>query len=100
MVEYVNVVVCRHPNCNKNFIFRAPDNSSKALDVGDYILVNTSKGPNQVAQCITPAFRVADFHLKEFYGVEVKDLKPVTAYMKPICFTWKDVLDMEAPCEK
>ena len=86
MVEYVNVVICKHQNSREQYVFRAPDSSSKQLDVGDWVLCETRLGPNQVAQCLTPAFRIADFQLKEFYGVKVDNLKPVTAYLKPIVF--------------
>lgn len=88
MVEYVNAVICRHPNVNKDFIFRAPDSSSKQLEVGDYVLVNTCRGPGQIARCVTSQFRIADFHLKEFYKVDVEKLQPVTAYLKPVCFAF------------
>jgi len=84
MVVYVEVVVCRHPNINKDFMFRAPSNSEKKLGVGDWVLCDTCKGPNQIARCITPQFRIADFQLKEFYGLDVEKLRPVTAYMVPV----------------
>lgn len=89
MVEYVNIVICRHPNVHKDFTFRAPDSSSKVLNVGDYVLCETCKGPNQIAQCMTPEFRIADYQLKEFYGITVDKLKPVTAYLKPIIFAYR-----------
>ena len=84
MVEYVNVVVCVHPNDSGRYVFRAPDNLEMDLVVGDRVLVDTKKGPGQVAQCITPQFRIADFQLKEFYGVDVNNLRPVTAYLHPV----------------
>lgn len=87
MVEYVNVVVCKHPNLAKEFIFRAPDSSNHVLNVGDYVLCHTCRGPGQIARCVTPEFRIADFQLKEFYNVTIDKLAPVTAYLKPIVFT-------------
>ena len=89
MTEFVNVVVVRHPNDKRTFVFRAPDNAGYILDVGDYVLCDTSKGPGQIARCITPQFRISDFHLREFYNVEIKDLRPVTAYLRPIAFVLK-----------
>ena len=88
MVEYVDIVICRHPNVHKEFTFRAPEGTTRKLDVGDWVLVNTCKGKNQIAQCVTPQFTIADFHLKELYGLMVDQLQPVTAYMKPICFMY------------
>lgn len=89
MTEFVNVVVVRHPNVDKTFIFRAPDSSGYKLDVGDYVLCDTVKGPGQIAKCITPQFRIADFHLKELYNVSIDKLRPVTAYLRPIAFVLK-----------
>ena len=86
MVEYVNVVVCVHPNDSGRYVFRVPDVSERKLNVGDRVLVDTKRGPGQMAQCITPQFRIADFQLKEYYGVEVKNLRPVTAYLQPVVF--------------
>ena len=86
MVEYLNAVVCVHPNDGGRYVFRAPDVSQRKLNVGDRVLVDTKRGPGQMAQCITPQFRIADFQLKEYYGVEVKNLRPVTAYLQPIVF--------------
>ena len=91
MVEYVNIVVCRHPNVRDNFVFKAPDPDSvgNKLKAGEYVLVTTCKGPNQIARCITDQFRISSIHLKEFYGADVKQLKPVTAYLKPICVVYE-----------
>ena len=88
MVEHVEIVVCRHPNYKGDFIFRAPEDSGKKLCIGDWVLVDTKQGPNQIAQCITPQFMIADFQLKQFYNVDVEKLRPVTAYMKPVCFVF------------
>lgn len=86
MVEYLNAVVCVHPNDSGRYVFRAPDTAERKLNVGDRVLVDTKRGPGQMAQCITPQFRIADFQLKEYYGVEVKNLRPVTAYLHPVVF--------------
>jgi len=86
MVEFVDIVQCKHPNCNQVFTFRAPEGSNKKLGVGDRVLVNTSKGPCQMATCITPQFRIGDFQLKELYGIDVCKLKPVVGYLKPVMF--------------
>ena len=89
MVGYVSVVVCKHPNLDREYVFRAPEDVGRELRAGDRVLVNTSKGPNQMATCITPQFEIADFQLKEFYGVNTDKLQPVTAYLKPIVFAYK-----------
>jgi hypothetical protein len=89
MVEYVEVVQCKHPNCNQVFTFRAPENSEKKLTVGDRVLVNTSKGPCQMATCITPQFQINNVQLKELYGItDINNLKPVVGYLKPIMFMY------------
>ena len=88
MDEFVEVVVCRHPNNNRNFVFRAPENASKKLNVGDYVLCTTCQGPNQIAQCITPQFEISDFLLKQFYNVNINRLCPVTAYLKPVAYLY------------
>ena len=88
MVEYAEVVVCRHPNLNKDFMFRAPEGIEKTLGVGDWVLCDTCKGSNQIARCITPQFRIADFQLKEFYGLDMEKLRPVTAYMVPVAVVY------------
>jgi hypothetical protein len=87
-VEYVNVVICKHPNCEQHFLFRAPENAEHGLNAGDRVLVTTSRGPGQMAQCITPQFTIADFQLKEFYNTTIDKLKPVTAYLKPLVFAY------------
>ena len=89
--EQVEIVVCRHPNNDRNFVFRAPENASKKLNVGDYVLCDTCQGPNQIAQCITPQFMITDFRLKQFYNVDPNKLRPVTAYLKPVAFAYEPV---------
>ena len=86
MVERVSIVVCRHPNVGGNFTFRAPENSGKKLEAGDWVLVTTKKGPNQIAQCITPQFEIADYLLEQMYNVKKSALMPVTAYLRAIIF--------------
>ena len=97
--EQVEIVICMHPNNDKFFIFRAPENASKKLNVGDYVLCDTCNGHNQIAQCITPQFTITDFRLKQFYDVEINRLPPVTAYLKPVAFAFEPIKEV-IPCKK
>lgn len=39
---YIELVVCKHPNCKKNFLFYAP--AWTGLKKGDEVIVDTKKG--------------------------------------------------------
>lgn len=85
--QYVHVVIAKHPNCDIPYTFMAPDD--RQLHVGDYILCDTKRGPNQMAQCITPSFVIMESQLFKFYNVKAANLKRVTAELKPHVFVYK-----------
>ena len=80
--KFIDIVQCIHEGNKKPFIFLVDEDVQ--LDIGDYVLVKTSLGPNRMARCITPSFHIGDWQLKEFYGIELDDLKPVTHILKPV----------------
>lgn len=85
MENKYKVVLIKHPNCRREFIFTVPDNLS--LKVGDYVLckVRTNK-ILQVGKCITSDFTILGIQLKEMYDVNENDLMPVVGYLKPIMY--------------
>lgn len=51
---YLDLVLCKHPNCEKKYLFRAPSYSN--LEVGDEVVVETKKGEQ-------PATVLAQLHV-------------------------------------
>ena len=80
--KFINIVQCIHENNKNKLTFRVSEDVK--LDVGDYVLVETVLGPCRMAKCVTPSFYIGDWQLKEFYGIDVKNLKPVTHILKPV----------------
>lgn len=85
--KYVHIVLAKHPNCDIPYTFMAPDD--RQLHVGDYILCDTKRGPNQMAQCITPSFVIMETQLERFYNIKASNLKRVTAELKPHVFVYR-----------
>lgn len=83
-MEKFKIATVKHPNCDRPFTFRVPENLD--LDVGDYVLCKTKKGPSEVAKCITPSFEIMECHLLEFYNVEPKKLQPIVGILKPVMY--------------
>lgn len=80
--KFANVVIAKHPNWKGLFVFKV--SSGIKLEVGEWILCDTARGPGQIAQCVTPSFEVGEWQVENLWGVTIKDLKPVTAYLKPV----------------
>jgi len=79
MNEY-KIVTVKHPNCNVPYTFSVPDHL--ALKAGDYVLCDTkTHAYPQVAQCITPSFRVSEDILKGLLNIAPTKLRPIVAYL-------------------
>ena len=79
MNEY-KIVTVKHPNCNIPYTFSVPDHL--ALKAGDYVLCDTkTHNYPQVAQCITPSFRVSEDILKGLLNIAPTKLRPIVAYL-------------------
>ena len=74
------IVTVKHPNCNIPYTFSVPDHL--ALKAGDYVLCDTkTHNYPQVAQCITPSFRVSEDILKGLLNIAPTKLRPIVAYL-------------------
>ena len=82
--KYVKIVVVKHPHCGIHYPFSVPENID--LQVGCLVLCKTRVSDSEVATCITPSFVVGEWQLEEFYGVKLKNLKPVVGILKPEMF--------------
>lgn len=79
MNEY-KIVTVKHPNCNTPYTFSVPDHLG--LNAGDYVLCDTkTHNYPQVAQCITPSFRVSEDILKGLLNIAPTKLRPIVAYL-------------------
>lgn len=79
MDEY-KIVTVKHPNCNTPYTFSVPHHL--ALKAGDYVLCDTkTHNYPQVAQCITPSFRVSEDILKGLLNIAPTKLRPIVAYL-------------------
>lgn len=79
MDEY-KIVIVKHPNCNTPYTFSVPYHL--ALKAGDYVLCDTkTHNYPQVAQCITPSFRVSEDILKGLLNIAPTKLRPIVAYL-------------------
>ena len=85
--KYINIVQCIHESNQKPYTFSVEE--SVKLNVGDYVLVETTLGPCRMAKCITPSFRIGDWQLRSLYGIEMKNLKPVTHVLRPVAIVNK-----------
>ena len=81
-VRVYKVVTVKHPNCMTPYTFQVPANLD--LKPGDWVLCDTkAHSIPQAAQCITPTFMITNIHLKELYGINPRQIRPVTAVMLP-----------------
>ena len=80
--KYVNVVIVKHQNDNRQFVFRLP--KKKKLGVGTMVLCETSRNPMEMGECITDSFEIMDKHLERFYGLKIEQLKPIVGYLNPV----------------
>lgn len=79
MDEY-KIVTVKHPNCNTPYTFSVPYHL--ALKAGDYVLCDTkTHNYPQVAQCITPSFRVSEDILKGLLNIAPTKLRPIVAHL-------------------
>ena len=79
MNEY-KIVTVKHPNCNTPYTFSVPEKLD--LNVGDYVLCDTKRhNYPQVAQCITPSFRVSEDILKGLLHTAPTNLRPIVAHL-------------------
>ena len=88
MGERVNIGIVEHLNRAANsygssghFAFRVPDRYD--LKCGEYVLVDTSRGPNQLAQCICDSFSADPDIAFPLLGVKKGKLRTVKAVMVP-----------------
>lgn len=80
-VNEYKIVTVKHPNCNTPYTFSVPDHL--ALKAGDYVLCDTkTHNYPQVAQCITPSFRVSEDILKGLLDIAPTKLRPIVAYLR------------------
>lgn len=87
-VKY-KVVTVKHPNCNVPYTFEVPETLD--LTVGEYVLCNTKTSNYlQVARCITPSFEILGIQLKEMYGIQPKNLRPVVGLLKPVMYAYRN----------
>ena len=68
------------------YTFQVPGNQH--IKCGEYVIVDTAKGPNQVAQCICDSFMVDTEVMEQTLGVNPKKLKPVKAVLEPHELLW------------
>lgn len=74
------IVTVKHPNCNTPYTFSVPERLN--LDAGDYVLCDTkTHAYPQVAQCITPSFRVSEDILKGLLNIAPTKLRPIVAHL-------------------
>ena len=79
------IVTVKHPNCGIQYTFEVPD--ALDLEPGNWVLCETKRSNiPQVAQCVTPSFRILGIQLKELYGIQPKNLRPVVGKLKPIMY--------------
>lgn len=84
MGEIVRIVIVKHPNWNPQYVFKVPEDMN--LYAGDYVLCETRKSPHEIARCITPSFTIERDTLKELYGIALRELKPVVAWLRPVMY--------------
>lgn len=79
-VNEYKIVTVKHPNCNTPYTFSVQEKLD--LSVGDYVLCDTkTHNYPQVAQCITPSFRVSEDILKGLLNIAPTKLRPIVAYL-------------------
>ncbi len=79
-VNDYKIVTVKHPNCNTPYTFSVPERLD--LDAGDYVLCDTkTHAYPQVAQCITPSFRVSEEILKGPLNIAPTNLRPIVAHL-------------------
>ena len=77
------IVTVKHQNCNVPYTFEVPETLD--LNVGNYVLCETKTSDiPQVGKCITPSFEILGVQLKEMYGIQPKNLRPVVGLLKPV----------------
>ena len=82
------VVTVKHQNCNVPYTFAVPE--TLALEPGNYVLCDTKTSDiPQVAKCITPSFHILGIQLKEMYGIQPKNLRPVVGILKPVMYAFE-----------
>ena len=69
------------------YTFQVPEN--QRVKCGQYVIVDTAKGPNQVAQCICDSFMVDTEVMGQALGVNPKKLKPVKAVLESHELVWE-----------
>lgn len=90
----MNVVICMHPNNNSKYMFKVPDNVR--LHAGDYVLVQTSRSPSEIALCVADSFEPKYPELiAKHWDTEVKKLKPVIAQLYAKRFEYDEKPDIE-----
>ena len=90
MAVKVNIVIVEHLNpasqgsygsCG-HYTFGVPE--PYQLHCGDFVMVDTSRGPNQLARCICDSFHADPDIAFPILGVKKGKLKPVKAVMEPL----------------
>ncbi len=88
--RYIKIVLVKYFHSDSHFPFQVPD--KYGLNIGDLVLCNTNVLNNQVGVCVTPSFRVSDTQLETLYNVNVRTIKPIQGFLKPVVFG-KDIPD-------
>ena len=82
------VVTVKHQGCNTPYTFTVPE--SLELSPGNFVLCETSNhNLPQVAQCMTPSFKVSEVLLKEMYKLNPKQMKPVVGILTPTMYFFR-----------
>lgn len=82
------IVTVKHPNCNVPYTFEVPEKLD--LNVGNYVLCETKTSDIlQVGKCITPSFEIFGMQLREMYGIQPKNLRPVVGLLKPEMYAFR-----------
>ena len=71
----VKIVVVKHPNCVGHFVFKVPE--FVELQTGALVYMDTKRGKDQPARCITPSFYIDVDLLKDAYGMTADKLRLV-----------------------
>lgn len=89
MAVKVNIVIVEHLNPSRDsygsagyYTFGVPE--PYTLHCGDFVVVDTAKGPNQLARCICDSFHADPDIAFPILGVKKGKLKPVKAVMEPL----------------
>lgn len=86
-MENLNVVLVKHPNCDKHFMFEAP--KDVRLFVGDRVLCQTKRSPLEMGTCISASFEIMDYQLEDLWKVKKESLEPVVGLLKPQMFVYQ-----------